>query len=117
MTDLVAMLSTGKGTWAEVANLIKAQEWENVYLIANTFGAQNFSADRAVNFVIIDNNADTDSIQKAILEQLKGKIRSEIALSMYSGSGKEHMALISAALQFGVGIRLVVMKNKEMIEL
>jgi hypothetical protein len=36
----------------------------------------------------------------------------EVALSIASGNGKEHMALISALLSIPVGIRLVVYSKK-----
>ena len=33
MTELVACLTTGKGSWTEVAKLIAGENWEKVYLI------------------------------------------------------------------------------------
>jgi len=43
-------------------------------------------------------------------KKLKTKLDSafEVAVSLASGNGKEHMALISALLSIPVGIRLVV---------
>jgi len=116
MTDLVAMLTTGKGTWSDVAKLINAEKWQNIYLITNLFGAQKFSSEKQINFVVIDPDSDILTIKKAIYGDLKGKLGMEVALNMNSGSGKEHLALISALLQLGVGIRFVAIKGNEMIE-
>lgn len=117
MTDFIAVLSTGKGTWSEVSKLIKAEEWENIYLITNLFGAQNFSSEKKLNFIVIDQNSDITKIKKAIYDELKGNVKIEAALNIHSGTGKEHMALIAAALQLGIGIRLVTMQDDRMIEI
>ena len=49
-------------------------------------------------------------LKSDLMEKLKVKLAGdfEVALSIASGSGKEHMALISALLSIPVGIRLVV---------
>lgn len=116
MTDLIAMLSTGKGTWLEVSKLIKAEGWDKIYLVTNLFGAQNFRAEKQVNFIIIDPNKDIQSIKETIVNDLRDKLKLDVALNMHSGSGKEHLALISAIVNTGVGIRFVAMKDNEMIE-
>ena len=38
MTDLIACISSGKGTWGHVARIIDGQEWNNIFLITNDFG-------------------------------------------------------------------------------
>ncbi len=48
-------------------------------------------------------------MKQNLLEKLKGKFSGlEVNLSIASGNGKEHMALISALLSTPLGIRLVV---------
>ena len=55
-------------------------------------------------------------LKKEIMDKLKGRLSEfEAALSLASGNGKEHMALISALLSIPVGIRLVVY-TKEGVE-
>ena len=53
-------------------------------------------------------------LKKDIMENLKLKLSREfeVFLSIASGTGKEHMALISALLSIPVGIRLVVYTDK-----
>jgi len=45
MNILVALISSGKGTWNQVSQLIKANNWNHVYLVCNDFGYSNFNVD------------------------------------------------------------------------
>jgi len=117
MTNLVAMLSTGKGTWTEVNKIIKAENWEKIFLITNQFGKENFNPPSNAEIVVIKESSE-DQMSEQIHSYLKHKIGfNEIALNISSGNGKEHMALISAILKCGVGIRLVSLKEEKILEL
>ena len=35
--ELIALLSTGKGSWGQVAGLIRKGEWEKIYVIGASF--------------------------------------------------------------------------------
>jgi len=108
MTELVACLLTGKGTWSEVAKLIKAEQWEKIILITNQFGKETFKANDKTELLVIDDRGPLDVLVKEITEGLRNKlIGPEIALNFISGTGKEHMALFSSLLKLGFGIRLV----------
>ena len=41
MPELIACLSTGKGTWGHVSRLIDDGKFDKVYLITNEFGQEN----------------------------------------------------------------------------
>jgi hypothetical protein len=108
MTDLVACLSTGKGTWIPVIKLINGESWERIFLIATDFARQNFKIDKNVEFIVVDPEAPLKQMVIDICNGFDGKISfADVALNLASGSGKEHMAIISALLRQGVGIRLV----------
>ena len=48
---------------------------------------------------------------KELKEKLTGKIKGiEVAVNFVSGEGKEHMALMSALLKLGIGVRFVALK-------
>lgn len=111
MTDLIAVLGTGKGTWAQVSALINAEQWENVHLITNEFGRDRFSCGRPANMIALDENLDIESMKERIIKELKGKLKMEVALNLASGTGKEHMALLAALISLGVGLRLVTEKG------
>lgn len=117
MTDLVACLSTGKGTWVEVAKLINSYEWRSIFLITNDFGKEKFTSQKEVKLILIDPNKSTDSMKKIIQEALKDKLSGDVALNMSSGSGLEHMALLTAIMNLGVGIRFVIPENNEIKEI
>ena len=115
MTSLVACLSSGKGTWAHVAKLMRAEEWDNIYLITNSFGKENFNVNDKTYLVMINSMDPEQKIVDTIVGELKDKINDmDVALNFSSGTGKEHMCLLTAILKLGLGIRLVVHDADEM---
>ena len=118
MATLVALLSTGKGTWAELAKLIRAHDWDRIFLITNEFGMSTFNRQQNMEFILIN---PEDSLQKMIEDMKKGLkdkvLDVDVALNMSSGSGKEHMALLSCLLKLGLGIRLVTTENDKLKEI
>ena len=118
MTDLVACLSSEEKSWVHVARLVKEQEWKKVFLITNDFGRKNFKAEKAVEFIVVDFQKPVFELIEDIIKGLKGKITDlEVALNLVSGTGKEHMAIISALLKLGVGIRLMAVTKDGVREL
>jgi hypothetical protein len=118
MTELITILSTGKGTWADVAKLINNDEWSKIFIITNEFGKSTFNQKDNIEFVIINPDWDIDKIRNKIIEDLKDKIKgTQIALNFVSGSGKEHMATLSALLKMGLGIRLITYSEGSIKEL
>jgi hypothetical protein len=107
--EFVALLSTGKGTWAQVAGLISRGEWDKVILVGGEY-AKKFTTGGNAEFILVNLRQNTGELQQELISKLKGKLRGpEIALSIASGTGREHMALISALLQLPVGIKFVVL--------
>lgn len=116
MSTLIACLSTGKGTWGHVSRLINEKEWEKIILITNEFGKENFNKTENTSLVIIDPNQGLKELQEDIQTKLKDLIKdTEVYLNVISGTGKEHMALISSLLKLGLGINLIAL-TKEGIE-
>lgn len=109
MTILIANLSSGKGTWGHIGRLMKEQEWESVILITNPFGKENFRSELPFETIVVDERKPIKELTDDIMIGLKDKMKNEIALSMISGTGKEHMALLSAVMQSGVGFRMVAL--------
>lgn len=118
MTELVACLSTGKGTWGHVARLMQEPRWDKIFLLTNDYGKQNFTANEKTELIEINENLGMKELRDDIREKLKARIKgSEIAVNFVSGSGKEHMAVVSALLQLGVGIRLIALTKDGVDEL
>ncbi len=107
MTELVALLSVGKGSWAEVGRLIKSQTWEKIFLIGDSF-ASKFNVPENAELILVDFNLPLvqlrDDMGAKLLDKIKGL---EVAVNIISGEGKSHMALLGALIKSGVGFRIV----------
>ncbi len=122
MAFLIACLSSGKGTWAQLYKMIEKESWEKVILITDEFGKEKF--DRKPGTVLITLNFALPTVRMkelligALQPIMKDQIGfSEVAINISSGSGKEHMALISAMMALGVGFRLVDLENDSVVTL
>lgn len=115
--ELIALLSSGKGSWAQVSGLMTHGEWDRIILIGDEF-AKQFTHQKQFEFIKVDLNKKLKELKEDFLQKLKGKISgTEVALSIASGDGKEHMALISALINFPVGIRFAALTKEGVIDL
>src|SRR3989344_4386056 len=107
MTTLIACLSTGKGTWGHVNRLIEDGDYERAILITNDYGKENFNKKEKVELISINLSQGLKEMRDEMISNLKGKIKDmEVDLNIVSGTGREHMALISALMKLGVGMRM-----------
>ncbi len=111
MATLIACLSTGKGTWGHVSRLLEGmdgEQWEKIILITNAYGKENFKAEGKVELIEINEDTGIRELRDDIKEKLKDKISGlDAGVNFISGSGKEHMALMAALIQLGIGFRLI----------
>jgi hypothetical protein len=115
--ELIALLSSGKGTWGQVAGLLTHGEWDKVILLGGDF-AKDFKHEKEFEFIKIDLDKKLKELKEEFLEKLKGKINgTEVALSIASGDGKQHMSLISALINLPVGIRFAALTKEGVIDL
>ncbi len=118
--ELVALLSSGQGTWAQVSGLIKFGEWDKIILLGDDFSSQFNVQDKKeiTQFIKVDLNLKIKDLREEFMKKLKGKLDgTEVALSIASGDGKEHMALISALINLPVGIRFAALTKEGVIDL
>lgn len=114
--ELIALLSTGKGTWGQVAGLIQKGEWEKVVVVGPPFANEFQVHGEAFDFIEFDPNKSLVQLKKEFSSKLKDKFQGlEVALSIASGNGKEHMALQSALLTLPVGIRFTALTKDGVI--
>jgi len=112
--ELIALVSSGKGSWGQVAGVIKNEDWDNITLVGDNF-AKQFTTEKDFEFVEI-NSGSLIELKEQIMNKLKGKVNgTEVALSIASGTGKEHMALISALLSLPVGIRFTALTKDGLV--
>jgi len=115
--ELVALLSTGKGTWGQVSGLMSHGEWDKVVLVGGDF-AKDFKHEKQFEFIKIDIDKPLKELKEEFSKKLKNKFEgTEVALSIASGEGKEHMALISALINLPVGIRFAALTKEGVIDL
>ncbi|MCK9570634.1 hypothetical protein M0R72_16925 [Candidatus Pacearchaeota archaeon] len=118
--EFIALLSSGEGTWAQVSGLIKYGDWEKIILLGDDFSSkfQVTEKKEITEFIKVDLNKKLQDLKEEFSKKLKGKIDStEVALSIASGDGKEHMALISALINSPVGIRFAALTKDGVIDL
>ena len=118
MTELVIYLSSGKGTWNYVLKLINEHEWDKIFVVTDEFGKKNFKSHKNVELIIVDSSKPLVEFAKELTAKLSGKIKGiEVGVNFISGSGKEHMALMSALLKLGVGVRLIALEPNGISEI
>lgn len=103
---LIAVLGQGKGTWGHVARIIADQEWNSIYLVSNEWGQEKFKPSKECQWIMTNNRMGFELLQKQIEEKLPEK--ADVHVSLISGTGKEHMALLAALKNKGVKYGFVV---------
>ena len=104
--NFVATLGVGKGTWGHVARLIQEEDFARVVLVSSEFGRENFAPPKEVDWILINSRSGFEVIKDTIKEKLP---EGELVVSFISGSGKEHMALLSALKEADKPFKLVIL--------
>ncbi len=119
MTELIATLSSDGSAWPHVKKIIEEQPWEKVFLVTSSSTKKSdFKSNKEVNFIVTDINKPVAELIKDITIQLKEKIKGmEIALNLVSGTGKEHMSVLSAIMKLGLGFRLIAATKEGIVEI
>jgi hypothetical protein len=109
--ELVAFLGDDKENWGQISGLINKGKWDKVIIVKNKDAGDFPNSGETIK---IDSGLPLVELKAVIIEKLKTKIGGdfEVALSIASGNGKEHMALISALLSIPVGIRFAAFTRK-----
>ena len=115
--ELIALLSSGKGTWAQVSGLMKFGEWDKIVIVGDDF-AKDFTHEKDFEFVKVNLTKKIKSLKEEFANKLKGKFNGlEVAISIASGDGKEHMALVSALINLPLGVRFAALTKEGLIDL
>lgn len=115
--ELVCLLSSGQNSWAQVSGLMKYGDWDKIILLGDDF-AKDFRHEKEFEFIKVDLNKRIKELRDELSEKLRGKIQGmEVALSIASGDGKEHMALVSALINLPVGVRFAALTKEGVIDL
>lgn len=117
MVSLIALISSGKGTWGQVLELVRLGKWDRVFLICSDFAFDKFEIDptKAVKLRFDERRPEEEVARLA--KFFRGEVSDfEVALNLTSGSGFEHMAVLSSVLRAGLGVRFVYPERGEVCE-
>ncbi len=105
---MILIALTGRESTGQVTALINRFDTEKILLIKD-FSVTNFPQNAKCEIIEVNTEKDISNLKKELAEKLRKYLDTEfeVALSIASGTGKEHMALISALLSIPVGIKLV----------
>lgn len=110
MAMLLACLGESS-TWSPVLKLASMPEWEKVLFFGPQSVKDAVQLKPHMEFFVVDDKLPVMQLSAVIAQKL-GAVFGEVGLSMISGSGALHMALLSAVLKCGGGIRLVNFSEK-----
>jgi len=117
MTELIALLSTGKGTWSNVSRIIQDGGFSKVFIITNDFGSQNFTKRDNMEIIVVNFDKPLKELSNDMVSALKGKVSGiETGINFISGAGKEHMALLAAVMKLGLNFRLIILTEQGKID-
>ena len=70
--ELVALLSTGKGSWVQIAGLIEQGEWDSIILIGDDY-ARKFMPNKPSTFIYANLEQPIKELRDDFAEKLKDK--------------------------------------------
>lgn len=110
--ELVAFIGSDQETWGQVSGLINHGEWSKIIIIRSS-KVEGYPSIPNTEEIVLDTSKPIEEMKQFLLTRLKDSFSEfEASLSIASGNGKEHMALISALLSVPVGIRFAVYTKK-----
>jgi hypothetical protein len=113
--ELICLLSNDESSWAQVSGLMKYGNWDKIILVGND-EAKKFSHEKKFEFVKVDLSKKIVDLKQEFSKKLQGKFSGmEVACSIASGDGKEHMALVSGLLGLPVGVRFCALTKEGIV--
>ncbi|HLC31686.1 MAG TPA: hypothetical protein VJK51_03385 [Candidatus Nanoarchaeia archaeon] len=114
--ELVAFVGEDAGHWGQLSALLNRFECERIVLVVQK-GVAGYPTNEKTRVVEVDSSLPLQKLKDSIEEKLKKEIDGafEVAVSLASGSGKEHMALLAALLSIPVGIKLIAYTKEGVI--
>ena len=114
MADLIACLGQGSASQTYIEGLINGEGWDHCIIISGEQAKLN--TNKPAEIVVIDTKKPLPELASELKDVLFKKLGEpefgcEIGLNIATGSGKEHMAVLSAVIKMGFGIRLVALTN------
>lgn len=115
MSIFLGVLSTGKGTWGQVAHIVDNTDYEKVYLVSNEWAQDKFTCSKKVNWIIVDPRKGFSEI-KADVEDQWPKDLKEIDLNIHSGSGKEHSVILAILKEKKIKFNIITINTEGIVK-
>lgn len=113
--ELIALLGQDEENWAQILGLLNHGNWEKIILLGDE-NAKKFGNEKQFEFIKVDLNKKLIELKEEFSKKLKGKLEGmEVACSIASGNGKEHMSLISALINLPIGIRFCALTKEGVV--
>ena len=110
MTKLIVCLDDTKSCSIHAQKVITGAEWEEVIIVVDRSIEIHDELFLGSTVLKVDLRSPTEQVAEHIRSALENKVEDlEVALNIFSCSGKMHMAVISAILKLGLGFRLVAL--------
>ncbi|MBI5390426.1 hypothetical protein HZB02_02985 [Candidatus Woesearchaeota archaeon] len=118
MTEFIATLGEDQATIKHVEKMVQEGEYSHCWIIQSATNTQHLKTDKKITTITFNPDFITAQLAAHLQQELQGKINDfEVAVNIISGNGREHMALLSALLKVGLGLRLVVYTKEGIVEL
>ncbi|MEK6928219.1 MAG: hypothetical protein AABX11_07335 [Nanoarchaeota archaeon] len=107
--EFVAFIGEDRESWGQISALLNRLEYESCVLVVSS-KAEGFPAPENAKVIEVKSEMPLIEMKEFLVQKLKPILKGdfEVSLSIASGNGKEHMAIVSALLNIPVGIKLVV---------
>ncbi|MCD6433994.1 MAG: hypothetical protein J7L14_00075 [Candidatus Diapherotrites archaeon] len=112
---LLATVGAGRGSWGHIARLINERQWERVILIGTEWVKQNFKVDKEVEWLLVASRSGFEGLKTAILERIPDN--ANIFVSIASGTGREHAALLAALKEKQKDYKIVLLTKNGITEI
>ncbi len=106
--NIIILVGEDPSSYGQITGIINRSEAEKIILVKNK-NVKDFPSDDRCKIIEIDSAKDIMSLREDIKEKLRKEVNAdfEVSLSIASGTGKEHMALVSALLAIPVGVKFI----------
>jgi hypothetical protein len=106
--EFVCFIGSDEKNWGQIKALLNRLEYDKAVLVVDK-EIMGFPENEKCKVVKVNAGAGLLDLKKEIMEKTKSLLSGdfEVSLSLASGNGKEHMALVGAMLSLPVGVRLV----------
>jgi len=110
MADLIACFTTDEHH-RHLHRVLNEAEWDRAFIVTTKELKQKHKFAKEVIYIVVDPKKPIGEYVEDIKSSLKGFFL-ETGVNIVNGTGKDHMALLSAVMKAGLSFRLVaVTKN------